>query len=119
MLASVCVAISIPVTLSSKVMVVTNTTAMRSPASDGTRRQGKAASCAGFHGSACLAEVCASNSQPAACACASELPPSWITRWVMATAANRTPGRTKALLARRKISMQNQRDGKTGGEFGG
>ena len=73
-LASVRVAISMPVVLSSNVLMVTNITASTSPAKDGNAPQGKACRAAVFHGKASEAAGCGWNIQPLAWAAPSDVP---------------------------------------------
>ena len=100
-LASVRVAISMPVVLSKKFMTVTNMTASRSPASAGNAVQEKPRRAPGCHGEMSPAIGCGRNIQPSACATTSGEPVKTRNRYVAAIAASSTPGRTKGLFERR------------------
>ena len=105
-LASVRVAISIPVVLSSKVLMVTNITASTSPAKDGNAAQGKACKAAVFHGSARAAAGCGLNIQPLACAAPIEVPLNSSTMCIAANDASSTPGSANGLFERRNSTCR-------------
>ena len=94
------VAISTPVMLSKRLIVVTNITANTSPVSHGSAVHGKVRSSAGCQGDTTEAVGCDWNIQPATCASASENPAIGSATWIANKAATRIAGRTKAFVQR-------------------